>query len=153
MALCSYKYKVDNYDAIVNDSSIKKGTMYGLHYDFKTNTHDFFTFEYAILTETFGEKIIDNGILHETIGEKTIVTYRAIASNFNPMNVGYPCFHDNLPISAISAINFEGREGIHPFTETNQYIMGFWPDDRAKLVSEFNKYLDNKIHKYHAAKL
>jgi hypothetical protein len=139
MALCSYKYKDDEYDEIVNDSSIKKGIMYGVCYEFKNNTHDFFTFEYAILSETFGEK--------------TIVTYRAIASNFNPLNVGYPCFHDSLPISGIGVINFEGKEGIHPFTETNEYIIGFWPDDRAKLVFEFNKYLDNKIHKYHAAKL
>jgi hypothetical protein len=139
MALCSYKYKDDKYDEIINDSSIKKGIMYGVCYEFKTNTHDFFTFEYAILSETFGEK--------------TIVTYRVIASNFNPLNVGYPCFYDTLPISGITAINFEGKEGIHPFTETDEYILGFWPDDRARLVSEFNKYLDSKIHKYHAAKL
>ena len=138
MALCSYKYKVDNYDAIVNDSSIKKGTMYGLHYDFKTNMHDFFTFEYAL---------VDMQVYYPN----TYKDYQVIASNYNPHNIG-PCAHDRLPATAINSINYKD-DNLHPVVEETDCILGFWPDDRARLVSEFNKYLDSKIRKYHAAKL
>ena len=139
MALCSYKYKVDNYDAIVNDSSIKKGIIYGVYYDCKANTHDFFTCEYALMDPEV-----------KWIKSKE---YHVIASNFNPENVG-PSLHDKLPAACFNTIMVEDENWIQrPIVDTKEFIVAFYPDDRSKLISFFNDYLNKQICRYHAAKL
>jgi hypothetical protein len=135
-----YKYKVDNYDEIMNDATKKKGTIHVLRYDFKKNEHEFFTAKYVLNRNV------------ENIGDCIVV----IASNYcmktqNGEEPNRPVVHENMMFSDFIEKVFD--DGNIIIFQGQDYLIAAYPDEHDELVNRYNAYLDRAIHSFTAAKL
>ena len=139
MALCSYKYKVDNYDEIVNDSSIKKGTMYGIHCDFNTGAHEYFSCEYKVIF------VPNVGGMYAIIASDACVQLRERKAENAPM------IHEHMQYRDLRRSSFDNGNA---FISTGfGCITAVYPEDREKLIASYNQHLDDIIRTCQEAKV
>ena len=133
--MVSYKYKVDNYDEIINDQSIKTGTLYGIYYDFGTGVHEYFSCEYKVVY------VRNVGELYGIIASDACVE---LAENA-------PMIHEHMQYRDLRSNSF--YDGKAYILQGFRCITAVYPDDRDKLIASYNEYLDNIIKSCQGAKV
>jgi hypothetical protein len=132
-----YKYKVNNYDEIINDPASRTGVLYGIAYDYIAKKHEFFTCEYCI------HILRGTGVTYDIIASNAALTLATRKSVL-------PVLHEHSQMSSIWANAFE-NDNIY-VTGGCRELVAVYPDDKEKMVYLYNKYLDKVIDECNEAK-
>jgi hypothetical protein len=137
--MASYKYKVDNYDEIINNPSIKTGTLYGIYYDFIAEVHEYFSCEYKVVF------VRNVGEMYGIIASDACVPLRTRKAENAPM------IHEHMQYCDLRKSTFDDGKAF--ISQGYKCITAVYPEDRDKLLDSYNQYLDGIIALCQDAKL